>query len=84
VTLKTRYARSGLGNRSAADACIVVRDRRKGLADAIAGTWPRAVVQTCVLDRICNAFRFAARQHWNASRQRLRYHFEGRLFPTDN
>lgn len=38
-----------LKNRGVADACIVCCDGLKGLPDAIEVTWPRAVVQTCVV-----------------------------------
>ncbi len=59
-------------NRGVADVCIVCCDGLKGLPDAIAATWPDAIVQTCVLHLIRNTFRFAARQHWDAMARRLR------------
>jgi transposase-like protein len=61
-----------LRNRGVADVCIVVCDGLKGLPDAITTTWPRAIVQTCVLHLIRNTFRFAARQHWDALAKDLR------------
>lgn len=61
-----------LRNRGVADVCIVVCDGLKGLPDAITTTWPRAIVQTCVLHLIRNTFRFAARQHWDALARDLR------------
>jgi putative transposase len=61
-----------LRNRGVADSCIVVCDGLKGLPDAIADTWPAAIVQTCVLHLIRNTFRFAARQHWDAMARDLR------------
>ena len=61
-----------LRNRGVADVCIVVCDWLKGLPDAITTTWPRAIVQTCVLHLIRNTFRFAARQHWDALAKDLR------------
>jgi transposase-like protein len=36
-------------NRGTNDVCIVVCDGLKGLPDAIAATWPLAVIQTCVV-----------------------------------
>lgn len=59
-------------NRGVADACIVVCDGLKGLPEAIAATWPRSVVQTCVLHLLRNSFRYAARQHWDALARDLR------------
>ena len=59
-------------NRGAVDVCIVVCDGLKGLPDAIATTWPEAIVGTCVLHLIRNTFRFAARQHWDAMTPTLR------------
>jgi transposase-like protein len=61
-----------LRNRGVTDSCIVVCDGLKGLPDAIAATWPAAIVQTCVLHLIRNTFRFAARQHWDAMARDLR------------
>lgn len=59
-------------NRGVADACIVVCDGLRGLPEAIAATWPQAVVQSCVLHLIRNSFRYAARQHWDALARDLR------------
>ena len=60
-------------NRSVNDVCVVVCDGLKGLPESIAATWPRAIVQTCVLHLIRNnTFRFAARQHWDAMARQLR------------
>jgi putative transposase len=59
-------------NRGVNDVCIVVCDGLKGLPESIAATWPRAIVQTCVLHLIRNTFRFAARQHWDAMARQLR------------
>jgi transposase-like protein len=61
-----------LKNRGVADACIVVCDGLKGLPDAIEVTWPRAVVQTCVLHLIRGTFRYAGRQHWDAMARDMR------------
>ena len=36
-------------NRGTADVCIVCCDGLRGLPEAIADVWPRAIVQTCVL-----------------------------------
>ena len=59
-------------NRGVGDVCIVVCDGLKGLPDAIAATWPQAIVQTCVLHLIRNSFRLASRQHWDAMARDLR------------
>jgi len=61
-----------LKNRGINDVCIVCCDGLKGLPDAIGVTWPKAVVQTCVLHLIRNTFRYAARQHWDAAARDLR------------
>lgn len=59
-------------NRGVGDVCIVVCDGLKGLPDAITTTWPRAIVQTCVLHLIRGTFRFAGRQHWDAMARAMR------------
>ena len=59
-------------NRGVSDVCIVVCDGLKGLPDAINTTWPRAIVQTCVLHLIRGTFRFAGRQHWDAMARAMR------------
>lgn len=61
-----------LRNRGVGDVFIVVCDGLKGLPDAIAATWPLAVVQTCVLHLIRNTFRYAGRQHWDAMARDMR------------
>jgi putative transposase len=52
-------------NRGVDDVCIVVCDGLKGLGESIGATWPLAVVQTCVLHLIRNAFRLAGRRDWD-------------------
>src|SRR5580658_7209932 len=59
-------------NRGVGDACIVVCDGLKGLPDAIGATWPRAVVQTCVIHLLRNSFRYASRRDWPAIARDLR------------
>ncbi|GAA1887528.1 IS256 family transposase [Asanoa iriomotensis] len=59
-------------NRGVEDACMVVCDGLKGLPDAIAATWPQAVVQTCVIHLLRNSFRYAGRQHYDAIAKALR------------
>ncbi len=44
----------------------------KGLPDAIEVTWPKAIVQTCVLHLIRGTFRYAGRQHWDAMARDMR------------
>jgi putative transposase len=61
-----------LRNRGVDDVCMVVCDGLKGLPDAIAEVWPRAVTQTCVIHLLRASFRYAARQHWDAIAKALR------------
>ncbi|WP_328435371.1 IS256 family transposase [Nocardia puris] len=61
-----------LRNRGAEDVCMLVCDGLKGLPDAIAGVWPAAVVQTCVVHLLRASFRYAARQHWDAIAKALK------------
>src|SRR5690606_30845335 len=49
-----------LRNRGVRDVLIVCCDGLTGLPDAITATWPKAVVQTCVVHLIRNAMRFAS------------------------
>ena len=51
-------------NRGTVDVCIVVCDGLKGLPEAIADVWPRAIVQTCVLHLIRDSFRYASKADW--------------------
>jgi putative transposase len=59
-------------NRGTQDVCIVVCDGLRGLPDAIADVWPRAIVQTCVLHLIRNTFRYASKADWAAIAKDLR------------
>ncbi|QGG96939.1 IS256 family transposase [Actinomarinicola tropica] len=59
-------------NRGVGDVCIVVCDGLKGLPDAITTTWPRAVVQTCVLHLLRNTFRLTSRADWDRLAKDLR------------
>jgi transposase-like protein len=51
-------------NRGTVDVCIVVCDGLRGLPEAVADVWPRAIVQTCVLHLIRNTFRYASKADW--------------------
>jgi transposase-like protein len=53
-------------NRGVTDVCIVVCDGLSGLPEAIEATWPRALVQTCVIHLLRNSFRYASRRDWPA------------------
>ena len=53
-----------LKNRGVQDVMIVCCDGLAGLPEAIAATWPRADVQTCVVHLVRNTLRYTARQHW--------------------
>jgi hypothetical protein len=55
-----------LRSRGVEDVCMVVSDGLKGLPEAIAETWPRAVTQTWVIHLLRASFRYAARQHRDA------------------
>lgn len=61
-----------LKNRGVNDVCMLVCDGLKGLPDAVAQTWPRCVVQTCVVHLLRNSFRYAGRQHWDAIAKALK------------
>lgn len=49
-----------LRNRGIRDVLIVCCDGLKGLPDAIAAVWPKAIVQTCVVHLIRNSMRYAS------------------------
>ena len=49
-----------MANRGMADALIVCCDGLKGLPEAVEATWPKAIVQTCVVHLIRAANRFVA------------------------
>jgi putative transposase len=53
---------SEVKNRGVGDVCIVVCDGLKGLPDAIANVWPRAITQTCVIHLLRNSFRYASKK----------------------
>ena len=55
---------SELKGRGVADVCIVCCDGLTGLPDAIGVTWPRAVVQLCVVHLIRASLRYASRKYW--------------------
>lgn len=61
-----------LKNRGVADACMVVCDGLTGLGDAIAATWPKAIVQTCIVHLLRNSFRYASRADWAAIAKALK------------
>ncbi len=51
-------------NRGVKDVLMAVCDGLKGLPEAINGTWPQTVVQTCIVHLLRNTFRSVPRQHW--------------------
>jgi putative transposase len=53
-------------NRGVADVCIVVCDGLTGLPDAVTATWPRAIVQLCVVHLLRASFKYASRKDWPA------------------
>ena len=54
------------GCRGMADALIVCCDGLKGLPEAVEATWPKAIVQTCVVHLLRNTFRYASKKDWDA------------------
>jgi putative transposase len=63
---------SELKSRGVADVCIVCCDGLTGLPDAISVTWPRAMVQTCVVHLIRASLRYASKRDWTPLTQSLR------------
>jgi putative transposase len=61
-----------LKNRGVTDACMVVCDGLTGLPDAVAATWPQAIVQTCIVHLIRGSFRYASRADWDAIARALK------------
>jgi transposase-like protein len=61
-----------LKNRGVADVLIVCCDGLKGLPDAIETTWPRAVVQTCVIHLIRGSIRYCTYKNRKAIAKALR------------
>ncbi|SDJ56258.1 Transposase, Mutator family, partial [Nonomuraea maritima] len=59
-------------NRGAGDVLMLVCDGLKGLPQAVEQTWPRTIVQTCVVRLLRASFRYAARQHWDAIAKALK------------
>ena len=55
-----------MANRGMADALIVCCDGLKGLPEAVEATWPKAIVQTCVVHLLRNTFRYASKKDWDA------------------
>jgi transposase-like protein len=53
-----------LRQRGLRDAMIVCCDGLTGLPEAIAATWPDAVVQTCVVHLVRNSLRYASKADW--------------------
>jgi putative transposase len=61
-----------LKNRGVRDVFFLVCDGLKGLPEVVEHTWPRAIVQTCIIHLIRNTFRLAARQHWDALKRDIK------------
>ena len=51
-------------NRGVADVCMLVCDGLKGLPDAVAATWEKTIVQTCIVHLLRNSFRYASKRDW--------------------
>lgn len=61
-----------LKNRGVEDVFFLVCDGLKGLLDTVGVVWPLAVVQTCVIHLLRNAFRYASKKDWDALKHDLR------------
>jgi putative transposase len=55
-----------LKNRGVSDVFFVVCDGLKGLPEVVGNVWPLAIVQTCIVHLIRNAFRLASKRDWDA------------------
>lgn len=53
-------------NRGVNDVCIVVCDGLKHLPAAVEQTWPRTIVQACIVHLLRNSFKYASRKDWSA------------------
>jgi putative transposase len=51
-------------NRGVADVLMVVCDGLKGLPDAVAAVWDKAIVQACIVHLLRNSFRYASKRDW--------------------
>ena len=51
-------------NRGTRDVCMVVCDGLKGLPDAVAAVWDKAIVQACIVHLLRNSFRYASKRDW--------------------
>ncbi|WP_407701468.1 IS256 family transposase [Thermomonospora echinospora] len=61
-----------LRNRGVGDVCMVVCDGLAGLGDAVTATWPRTIVQTCIVHLLRGSFRYASRADWAAIAKALK------------
>ena len=61
-----------LKNRGVRDTFFVVCDGLKGLPEVVGNVWPPAIVQTCIIQLICNTFRLASRRDWDALKRDLK------------
>jgi putative transposase len=59
-------------NRGVADVFFIVCDGLKGLPDSVAGVFPQAIVQTCIVHLIRGTFRYASKRYWEAIAKDLR------------
>src|SRR6516164_584254 len=51
-------------NRGTRDVLMVVCDGLKGLPDAVATVWEKAIVQTCIVHLLRNSFKYASKRDW--------------------
>jgi transposase-like protein len=61
-----------LRNRGIVDVCIVCCDGLVGLPESINGTWPEALVQTCVVHLVRNTLRYTSTKDWQKLATQMR------------
>jgi putative transposase len=61
-----------LRNRGVKDVFFVVCDGLKGLPEVVGNTWPQAIVQTCIVHLIRNAFHLASKRDWDALKRDIK------------
>ena len=55
---------SEIKNRGTRDVCMVVCDGLKGLPDAVAAVWEKAIVQACIVHLLRASFKYASKRDW--------------------
>jgi len=63
--LQWQFSQRHSGQDGAHRECIAVCDGLKGLPEAVNTVWDRTIIQTCVIHRLRNTFRYASRKYWD-------------------